>query len=146
MKPILAPHKEQDGFVYTRMPSGIAKPDAPARFDVPRPLVCTALITKGGEVLIEHHYDDSEPGSRIISSRRVEEAVETADFLKLCADEGLCAVAVNTGTWVVGKRTRLVGTSTATGLASQMTFEPYQVGETLRAAYYRYHAAAGDAK
>ena len=70
--------------------------------------------------------------------------METADFLKLCAEEGLCAVAVNTGTWVVGKRTRLMGTGTATGFSSQMTFEPYHIGSTLRAAYYRYKAAAND--
>ena len=151
MKRILAPHKEQNGRRYVRVPSSIVSPlGAPRESDevvfAARLSLTSSIAAPGLETHLELSYRDDVRCHRVISSRRVEEAVETADFLKRCAEEGLCAVAVNTGTWVVGKRTRLVGTGTAAGLSSQMTFEPYHVGSTLRTAYYRYKAAAGDAE
>ena len=60
MKRIHAPHKEQNGWRYVRVPSVIAR-----------------------------QYPDDLPGSRMRTSRRAEEDFETGDFLRLCAEEGL---------------------------------------------------------
>lgn len=98
---ILGPHKEQEGWRYIRVPSSFTTP-FPEDRERPEPrLRVTGLGFLNAEVygdksnpkrgVIEVAYRDEVPGTRIISSRRVEEAVETADYLKRCADEGLPA-------------------------------------------------------
>lgn len=136
MKPILAPHKEQDGWRYVRVPSSIVSPlGAPRESDevvfAARLSLTNSIATPGLEAHLELSYRDDVPCHRIISSRRVEEAVETADFLKLLTSEGLYASYWPDGQW-------LVAASKSTGNRGS--------GTTLREAYYRYHAAAGDAK
>lgn len=100
---ILAPHKEQEGWVYVRVSRSPQADD------------------------VHLSYNDSAPWRRVISSRRVEEAVETADYLKRCAEEGLVAYFGRTEShrWAVGDSIGPRGRG----------------GATLREAYYRYHAA-----
>jgi len=134
MKPILAPHKEQDGWRYVRVPSSIVSPlGAPRESDevvfAARLSLTNSIATPGLETHLELSYRDDVTCHRIISSRRVEEAVETADFLKRCADEGLVASWIR-DYWLV----------------YELAEPPQATGNTLREAYYRYHAAAGDAK
>lgn len=119
MPRILAPHKEQDGWVYARV----------AR--------CEAWFARFLDL-------DYSPERRIISSRRVEEAVETMDYLKRCADEDLdvrCWGAVFNGEkekllmndtglwWVVWKPSRKKAMPNGS--------------PTLREAYHRYKNANG---
>ena len=162
---ILAPHKEQDGWVYVRVPrSYLGTPSLftrevpPLDDSSPAPMKLYKYV---GLDEYEVGYPDDTPGSRIISSRRVEEAVyqadrareagftlkgavnlykwlnergtdigeavETDDFLKLCAEEGLYASYWPDGEWLV---------STGDNKGSVAT------GTTLREAYYRYKAEA----
>ena len=113
---ILAPHKEQDGYAYYRLPNS----------NIRRSLFVRTMEVIGMmRGMDEPWYPDDSPHQRIISSRRVEEAVETADFLKRCAEEGLVASWIR-DYWLVYE------------LA-----EPHQAtGNTLREAYYRYKAEA----
>jgi hypothetical protein len=78
-------------------------------------------------------YTDVSDGSRIISSRRVERAVETDDFLRLCAEEGLTV-------------TYYGDLTTHPCLSRKWFVEAGYQGDTLREAYYRYHAAADDTR
>ena len=127
---ILAPHRVQDGWVYWRIKTTPAASAANAPTINPLWLVKkdTLECVKASDLGLGVGYSDDAPGSRIISSRRVEEAVETADFLKLCDEEGLIAVKFPQ-LWRVEEYTCL---STA------------GYGRTLREAYYRYKAAAND--
>jgi hypothetical protein len=59
------------------------------------------------------------------TSRRAEQDFETGDFLRLCAEEGLCAAVQPDGKWIV---------------YDEPTYSTGG-GYTLREAYYRYHAA-----
>ena len=68
MKRIHAPHKDQDGWRYVRVPSIIAR-----------------------------QYPDDLPGSRMRTSRRAEADFETGDFLRLCAEERLCVTVGHYG-------------------------------------------------
>ncbi len=76
-------HQQHDGYVYVRVTHGdeIFNNDA-----------CTdrtgILFTTPGRELV-HPYFDGQPGSRIITSRRVEAAVEDADYRERCQAEGL---------------------------------------------------------
>lgn len=120
MKKVLAPHKEQDGWVYWRVnPRRCRNLGIGVTFTVSR---------RGCEESSHPVYHDDRPGSRIISSRRVERAVELDDFLKLCAEEGL-----------------FVGIEPDGEVTLQGVSDGYFVhhGKTLREAYYRYHAAVG---
>lgn len=132
MKRILAPHKEQDGWRYVRVPSSIVSPlGAPRESEevfAARLSLTNSIAAPGLETHLELSYRDDVPCHRIISSRRVEEAVETADFLRLCAEEGMSACYLRDH-WLVY--------SAGPGQAS---------GTTLRTAYYRYKAQAGDAE
>jgi len=132
-KKILAPHRVQDGWVYVRVPrSYLGEPPLfthevpPFDDSSPAPM---KLYKYFGLDEYEVGYADDTPGSRIISSRRVERAVERDDFLKLCAEEGLAAQMYN-GCWMVW----------ALGSLDR----PDGRGRTLREAYYRYKAAAND--
>ena len=127
MKKILAPHKEQDGTVYLRV-MRIPKPNAVATMPrvypeeeyVPGPDYF--IPTRSGRGIVVS-YGDSMKVSRTISSRRVEEAVEMADYLKLCADEGLRVTFFGdlvVPQWMVSGR------------------GDYRMAATLREAYWRY--------
>ena len=141
MKPILAPHRVQDGWRYVRVPSSIVSPlGAPRESDevvfAARLSLTNSIATPGLETHLELSYRDDVPCHRIISSRRVEEAVETTDFLKLCAEEGL----------TVTKFPLIRNADMRWRVEAYTDVEPAGYGDTLRSAYYRYHAAAGDAK
>ena len=125
MKQILAPHPKQDGFVYIRVPRGVTR-----WFDEKRTTVVTPLAYWRGMVA----YHDDMPGTRAISSRRVEEAVETADYRKRCADEGLHAVYHSTG----GKTHKggLYDAGWTVFVPDKPAFR--QGTSTLREAYFRY--------
>lgn len=77
---ILAPHKMQDGYVYLRL--------RVRRRGANGGVFVKLMRDIPGDII---GYLDNRPSQRIISSRRVEEAVETADYLKRCAEEGLSA-------------------------------------------------------
>ena len=126
---ILAPHRVQDGWVYWRLNVTTGKNAANAPTINPLWLVDkdTLACVKASDIGLGVGYADDTPGSRIISSRRVEEAVETADFLKLLTSEGLHASCWPDGQWLVA--------------APKLTGNPAS-GTTLRAAYYRYKAEA----
>jgi hypothetical protein len=130
VKQILAPHKEQDGFVYIRVPSGITR-----WFDQKRTLAPTPLVVWRDTVA----YLDRLSESRTISSRRVEEAVETADYRKRCAEEGLGAYANTDGSWTVGRQV-FENESLNAGRCAPLIF-PRRWGRTLREAYYRFRTA-----
>lgn len=114
-----APHKEQDGWAYIRVPKGWPK----GRYNrSSREAYAGCGIGCVGPVF----YDDTLPGSRVISSRRVERAVETDDFLQLCQQEGLTVTRVaRNGSWCV---------------YSLNPAGPVSTGSTLREAYYRHRA------
>ena len=75
-------------------------------------------------------YVDIPQGARIISSARVERAVETDDYLRKCDDERLEARRLASGEW------RVVPSSYSKHM-------PMGAGLTLREAYHRYKAKAG---
>jgi hypothetical protein len=136
MKPILAPHKEQDGWQYWRLFMRTEYADREIAPDAGinsiwlfRPAADGKHFeyVKPRDVGVGVYYSDDTPGSRIISSRRVEEAVETADYLKRCADEGLFVAYVE-GEWWVSRR-------------SIEWDAPCKVGTTLRESFHRYRAA-----
>ena len=129
---ILAPHKEQDKYLYIRVPKwclGTIFNGAPFS-----PLSIGEVFTDV-EVMPRAEgcvYDDDFKGSRIISSRRVEQDVETGDFLRGCADEGLKVIFyANGGCDVLAPRPG--STSWEVNRGS---------GATLREAYFRYKAKA----
>jgi hypothetical protein len=74
-------------------------------------------------------YDDSLPDARTISSRRVEQAVETADFLRLCESEGLW-VEFGVGEWSVSEGR--LGKDDFLSISGE--------GPTLREAYFRFRS------
>lgn len=93
MSKILAPHKEQDGWVYLRVlrisqqvqdRAHNVYGDGPER-GVPAYATFLHVSRKWFGI----QPADDLPELRVISSRRVEEAVETADYLKRCAEEDL---------------------------------------------------------
>ena len=125
MKAPLRPHNEQDGWVYIRVPR------------IPRPVPGAVFAVRdGGEV----HYDDIGTANRIISSRRVEEAVETADYLKLCVEEGLsvCFDVKHYGPWLVAGK----GGAWTSSDSGEWSGTDAVLGTTLREAYWRYKAGA----
>ncbi len=125
MKGILAPHKDQNGYVYIRVLKWGKRFLPHALPDTGFGRLCAAMSSA--------FYRDDNPDQRIISSRRVEEAVETMDFLKRCHEESL-----SVQTWPVwGKTNWVVFPMGPTG-SSTAGMETYP---TLREAYYRYHAA-----
>jgi hypothetical protein len=137
VRKILAPHKEQRGWVYVRVPSGYARPDMPESVNIVTrpPGLAIGIDSRTFKSKPELHvaYNDTPSTQRIISSRRVEEAVETADYLKRCADEGL-RVQREFDEWVVCRVERTPGTPV-------QYIRGTGVGATLREAYFRYHAA-----
>jgi len=141
MKKILAPHKEQDGWVYVRLAKSILSTEPLHLAPDDDPIDIIDVIEDGDdEYIIDFAYFDDRPGSRIISSRRVELAVETDDFLRLCAEEGLWAGMDCAGDWCVAKSGTTVGNFLTGPIRVEFRSE-VAVGATLREAYYRYHAA-----
>lgn len=139
MKPILAPHKEQNGWVYVRVPKdlvGIEGLMDGADYYTAHTDHGFLVVDNGEEY--GYGYDDTRTGSRVVSSRRVEEAVETADYLKRCEEEGLVAVFDYSDGWHVGLHTRSVaplGGQRVTGAHG------YSSAPTLREAYWRFKNA-----
>ena len=141
MSRILAPHKQQSGWVYWRM---FVKPAKEGNLtDAPKSAAGVWKFTDGGTMVeqldpavmkaggIFIAYRDSLPDARVISSRRVEEDVETGDYLKRCEERGWSAMRVGRGRsamWYV-----------AASLLAQKG--DHRGGRTLREAYYRYEAA-----
>jgi hypothetical protein len=120
---ILAPHKFQDEFVYIRVPRGVTR-----WFDEKRTTVVTPLAYWRGMVA----YIDKLPGTRTISSRRVERAVENDGYLAKCAEESLEATM-----WPGrGGSTRWVVVRQGGSNLGKMTWP------TLREAYDRYANSA----
>lgn len=120
-----APHKEQDGWVYIRVKKGRPK----IRYNRSSREAYVGVVGCIGPLF----YDDTLRGSRVISSRRVERAVETDDFLRLCQQEGLTAMLGGlSGKWMVYD---------SHGAEDHMGW-----GKTLREAYYRHRAMRGDAE
>jgi hypothetical protein len=140
VKQILAPHKEQDGFVYIRVPKAMANATFPAgAFASCRQHGFVLKLYENALATTRVGYDDAEPSQRIISSRRVEEAVETADYRRRCAEEGLGAYANTDGSWTVGRQV-FENESLNAGRCAPLIF-PRRWGRTLRGAYYRFRAA-----
>lgn len=136
---IIAPHKEQDGWVYVRARRcKWQSPVMAGMLSIFRPEIQRRPRVTIDRYDYEFAPSDSMPGSRIISSRKVEEAVETADWLKRCAEEGMVAVFDYSDGWHVGLHTRSVaplGGQRVTGAHG------YGSGATLREAYWRYKNA-----
>lgn len=103
----MKPHKDQDGFKYIRVKT-------------------FGKDKRGNEVIIPgklSYNDNKESWTRIISSERVERAVQTDDYLRRCHDEGLTALRFRDGCWMVNDR------------------DAMGIGDTLREAYGDYRAA-----
>ncbi len=131
---ILAPHKEQDGWQYWRVRVTTAKNAANAPACNPLWLIdkVSQRCWKASDVGIAIGYTDDMPGSRIISSRKVERAVENEEFLMLCIEEEL-VVERNFAGWKVSLESDIEKENVWT--------ENVWWGDTLREAYYRYKAA-----
>jgi len=129
VKKVLAPHNDQDGWVYWRVRATTGAANAPAVNPLWLVKKDTLECVKASDIGVAVGYRDVTPTSRIIASRRVERAVELDDFLKLCAEEGLAAQMYN-GCWLVWQ------------FGSPLD-RPDGRGKTLREAYYRYHAGVG---
>lgn len=123
---ILAPHTEQDGWVYVRVER--KKLRFPRRWEASISLYGIPGFAAGDEGNSPEAYSDDRIGSRIISSRRAERAVETDDFLRLCAEEGLRVVRS--------------GHCLEWAVFDEFSQHPEIVigSKTLREAYYRYRA------
>lgn len=87
--------------MYTRQRGSILQPLGEPDTGEPRMFDAQLLLTGGGP-LIELAYNDGVPGSRVISSRRVEEAVETMDYMARCVSAGLTVTRTASG-WTVGE-------------------------------------------
>lgn len=145
---ILAPHKSQEGWVYVRVKSCGRRTDFRWRtlfrtiiqaadihlLKLPNGFPMVFAIGENDVVQpIENSlipYQDHVADSRVISSRRVEKAVETADFLKLCDDEGLDVIRGRSAP----------GASPAWYVYRMGQSEPWSRGDTIREAYFRYRA------
>ena len=139
---VLAPHKEQDGWVYCRVKTASVKNVENAPLENAMVLVnkSTLEVIHPDAINAAIGYTDDTKGSRVISSRRVEEAVETADYLKRCAEEGLtvcrsafCGDSPDDLHWVVGQ-------SWDYGPWGDKERQSKGSGATLREAYHRYKA------
>ena len=153
MRKILAPHKGQDGWVYVRVrrcdPFGDGTVDDMGNQQFEQPLRLRHRYADGSPAepsvgwLPGGGYYDGLPHSRIISSKRVEEDVETGDYLKRCAEDGLTAIR-HDGQWAVGLWCAALPTWPE-GFYMVEANGGGVVGcaPTLRGAYFRYHAAVG---
>lgn len=92
---VLAPHKEQERWIYVRLYR------KSRRNDILSVLGVYDNSVWGISPVIGAKYIDSLDGSRVISSRRVEESVEIVDYLKLCFDDGLSVIASQKDSWFI---------------------------------------------
>jgi len=88
MSRILPPHEDQTDWVYVRVP----KHYMAQMFQI---VMSTTFFKLTTEIVLVDEvtltYPDDKDGSRVISSARTEESVETCDWLKRCEAEGLVA-------------------------------------------------------
>jgi len=136
MRKILAPHKEQDGWVYVR----VRKVGEPFRSTtVMGRRVSAILFQTAWDVSMRVHciYHDTDR-FRIISSRKTEEAVETWEYLKRCEDEGI-QVTRWADEYRNGKRYPILESRRWT-VNGDGRHGDFFNGATLREAYHRYKA------
>lgn len=86
-----------EGNVYVKVRKMFNVPDGGCMFTSPSIDFFRSLIGFGGDVL----YADSHPSERIISAKRVEEAVEMADLIALCKERSWLVLMDRNGEWVV---------------------------------------------
>jgi len=79
---VIAPRSDQDGWVYVRVSRELWD-----EFE------CWKVA-----------YKDSLPCSRTVSSLRVEEALETMEYLEKCYEAGYRATGLEPGSWVAATR------------------------------------------
>jgi len=142
MRNVRGPYKEQKDWVYIRVPKQhvrfLQERDKDYRtfhgslaFGERAPLLPGSV---GGTYFQSQLpvYDDSCHGARVISSKRVEEAVEIYDFVKMCQEEQL-----------------EIGMSFVEGVCTWEVYGPktqrFGVGDSLRAAYFKYQKEAQEA-
>ena len=139
-KRILKPHGEQECAVYLRVLRVPLKDgNRYAKGYVPGPDYF--LPTRSGQGVVVSYNDNLKP-ARTISSVKVETAVETAEYIKLCLSEGLDVKVWSSGDtgasptgqwWLIEKDFP----------GSGHRRDPVGFGSpTLREAYGRYHQAA----
>lgn len=125
---ILAPHKEQDGWRYWRV--RVAPPAQGAKrvrnWEIVSPTADGRWHALPMDDDLGLAYRDDIPGSRIISSRKVEQAVETWEYLERCVDEGLEVLLTSSACWRVYR----------------FDSRPTAHGASLREAYHRFRAEA----
>jgi len=130
-RPIHPQHEDQAGWVYVRVHK------AGQGYCVPN--YAPALLSQSPQSRLFDQpptaYVDTHDDSRIISSSRVEEDVETGDYLKRCADEGL--TAASTPSIRRGKPDYWCVFRLYTG-------NEVGRGTTLPRAYHKYHELVGD--
>ena len=107
----MKPHKDQAGYKYIRIKALGKTEDGWERVG--------RVVCAGKAITLD--YNDNASGSRIISSERVERAVETDDFIRRLLSEGLDATVCQSG-WCVS------------------TWAEESSGPTIRAAYENYRA------
>lgn len=105
----MKPHKDQQGYKYFRI-----KPQGKNENG-------HEILAKWYDGTVVAYCDDKEDWTRIISSERVERAVETDDFIRRLLSEGLDATVCQSG-WCVS------------------TWAEEGSGPTIRAAYENYRA------
>jgi len=84
---ILAPHKNQEGFVYIRVRRVVDRAATPPKWDG-----CFYRVPTRDKLIGPVGYPDDARGSRIISSSKAELGAETLDYLQRCTEEGLHAI------------------------------------------------------
>ncbi len=77
--PVTRPHEDQDGYRYIRVAA--------------RGLLSSGMYYRSSSSTAAigtrtRFYADYHPDQRVISSRKVEDAVETMDYLRLCRERG----------------------------------------------------------
>ena len=125
MKKIMRPHEDQKGEVYIR----VSKTEMKLGINTLTP-VGHGLRIEGIYPFGRLGYNDAAPGSRVISSSRVEDDVETGDFLRVCAEEGLDVMynvpwgGARKARWFVAKAPNHIGWVGAPTL--RQAYEKYQ--------------------
>lgn len=147
MSRVLAPHKEQDRYAYIRVMRYGHDEHGRQMF-----VWECEPYRDGGSYITgcrADTYHDGATDARTISSRRVEEAVEEADYRRKCAEEGLsvwCPFTNGRSFWMVydGRYNTPAGTYHPHAPVWG-EYLPVRFAKTLRAAYHRYRAATDKA-
>lgn len=158
MKRILAPHKEQDGYVYIRVYRDSRRhADAIEHGFTQENVIDFVANAKDRDTDPEHwtfpkahvRYYDTWEEDRIISSRKVEQAVETWEYLERCREEHLVAQMLGWGeksAWSVSRNGGGAFTSDGDGGCTIRYKGGFSIAPTLREAYRRYKNAGGGEK